>query len=182
MRGTPECVHSDNGSEFMAQLVRGWTHLLGVQTLFFEPGSPWEKEYIGSYKGKLGFGLLNGENPRSNPGGQIHHRTFAARVQYHQATQTTCVQTTCTGVPTNYSNSLWAEVVKSNCGTTTQTGGRSNWTVFEESWSKDQLTRKPSIRARIKGEFLFITLVMNWAPPVFAKDILFHLHQQHLSE
>jgi transposase InsO family protein len=34
---------------------------LGVQTLFIEPGSPWENGYVESFNGKLRYELLNGE-------------------------------------------------------------------------------------------------------------------------
>jgi len=60
-RGTPDYIRSDNGSEFTADVVRGWLGRLGVKTLFIEPGSPWENGYIESFNGKLRDELLNGE-------------------------------------------------------------------------------------------------------------------------
>lgn len=60
-RGTPDYIRSDNGAEFTADVVRGWLGRLGVQTLFIEPGSPWENGYIESFNGKLRDELLNGE-------------------------------------------------------------------------------------------------------------------------
>ena len=41
--------------------VRNWLRLIGVQTLFIEPGSPWENGYNESFNGKLRDQLLNGE-------------------------------------------------------------------------------------------------------------------------
>ena len=38
-----------------------WLERLEVQTLFIEPGSPWENGYIESFNGKLRDELLNGE-------------------------------------------------------------------------------------------------------------------------
>lgn len=38
---------------FMAKAVRDWLGVLGVQTLFIEPGSPWENGCIESFNGKL---------------------------------------------------------------------------------------------------------------------------------
>jgi transposase InsO family protein len=61
MRGTPEYIRSDNGPEFTAEAVRQWLHEVGVQTLFIEPGSPWENGYIESFNGKLRDELLNRE-------------------------------------------------------------------------------------------------------------------------
>jgi len=42
-KGIPQHIRSDNGPEFTAKAVRRWLERLGVQTLFIEPGSPWEK-------------------------------------------------------------------------------------------------------------------------------------------
>ena len=61
LRGPPEYIRSDNGPEFTAALVRKWLADLGVQTLFIEPGSPWENGYIESFNGKLRDELLDGE-------------------------------------------------------------------------------------------------------------------------
>jgi len=60
-RGTPKFIRSDNGPEFVAELIREWLKDLGVQTAFIEPGSPWENSYIESVNGKLRDELLNGE-------------------------------------------------------------------------------------------------------------------------
>ena len=60
-RGIPSHIRSDNGSEFTAVAVREWLERLGVQTLYIEPGSPWENGYIESFNGKLRDELLNGE-------------------------------------------------------------------------------------------------------------------------
>jgi putative transposase len=60
-RGLPAHIRSDNGPEFTARAVRHWLQRLGVQTLFIEPGSPWENGYIESFNGKLRDELLNGE-------------------------------------------------------------------------------------------------------------------------
>ena len=61
LRGTPEYIRSDNGSEFTAKVIREWLHNLEVKTLFIEPGSPWENGYIESFNGKLRDELLDRE-------------------------------------------------------------------------------------------------------------------------
>ena len=61
LRGIPEHIRSDNGTEFTAREIRKWLARLGVKTLFIEPGSPWENGYIESFNGKLRDELLNGE-------------------------------------------------------------------------------------------------------------------------
>ena len=60
-RGTPRYLRSDNGPEFTARALRTWLERVGVQTLYIEPGSPWENGYIESFNGKLRDELLNGE-------------------------------------------------------------------------------------------------------------------------
>ena len=49
-RGVPQYIRSDNGAEFTARAVRDWLQAVGVQTLYIEPGSPWENGYIESFK------------------------------------------------------------------------------------------------------------------------------------
>ena len=60
-RGPPEYIRSDNGPEFTAHRVRDWLENVGVETLFIEPGSPWENGFIESFNGKLRDELLNRE-------------------------------------------------------------------------------------------------------------------------
>jgi putative transposase len=60
-RGIPEHIRSDNGPEFAARAVRKWLNRLGVNTLFIEPGSPWENGYIESFNGKMRDELLDRE-------------------------------------------------------------------------------------------------------------------------
>ncbi|MEE2896833.1 MAG: IS3 family transposase [Gemmatimonadota bacterium] len=59
--GPLEHLRSDNGPEFTARLVRRWLARVGVQTLFIQPGSPWENGYNESFNGKLRDEFLNGE-------------------------------------------------------------------------------------------------------------------------
>ena len=59
--GAPRYIRSDNGPEFTASKVRQWLSDLSVNTLFIEPGSPWEDGYIESFNGKLRDELLNVE-------------------------------------------------------------------------------------------------------------------------
>lgn len=60
-RCVPKHIRSDNGAEFSAGVVREWLRKVGVQTLFIEPGSPWENGYVESFNGKLRDERLNGE-------------------------------------------------------------------------------------------------------------------------
>ena len=59
--GVPAHIRSDNGPEFTATLIRQWLAALTVETLFIEPGSPWENGYVESFNGKLRDELLDRE-------------------------------------------------------------------------------------------------------------------------
>jgi len=60
-RGTPRCIRSDNGPEFIAAAVTKWLDSVGTDTLFVGPGAPWENGYIESFNSRLRDELLNGE-------------------------------------------------------------------------------------------------------------------------
>jgi putative transposase len=55
---------------------------LGVQTLFIEPGSPWENGYNESFNGKLRDELLNGEIFTSLLKAQVLIENW--RIEYNQ--------------------------------------------------------------------------------------------------
>jgi len=59
--GPPEHIRSDQGSEFIANVVKDWLGRIGVRTLDIEKASPWENGYNESFNGKLRDELLNGE-------------------------------------------------------------------------------------------------------------------------
>lgn len=61
LRGPPEYIRSDNGPEFVSKTIRRWLKSSNVQTLYIEPGSPWENGYIESFNGKLRDELLDRE-------------------------------------------------------------------------------------------------------------------------
>lgn len=61
IRGVPEHIRSDNGPEMTAKIVRDWLPRVGANTLYIEPGSPWENGYCESFNGKLRDEFLNGE-------------------------------------------------------------------------------------------------------------------------
>jgi transposase InsO family protein len=53
MRGVPRHIRSDNGPEFIAHAMRQWLGQVGVETLYVEPGSPWENGYVESFHSRL---------------------------------------------------------------------------------------------------------------------------------
>lgn len=61
LRGVPAFIRSDNGPEFIAEIVRNWISAVGAKTAYIEPGSPWENGYCESFNARLRDELLNGE-------------------------------------------------------------------------------------------------------------------------
>lgn len=61
IRGCPEYLRSDNGSEFNANKLRKWLSAVGVITAYIEPGSPWENGYCESFNARMRDEFLNGE-------------------------------------------------------------------------------------------------------------------------
>jgi putative transposase len=53
MRGVPRHIRSDNGPEFIARAIQRWTKQLSIETLYIEPGSPWENGYAESFHSRL---------------------------------------------------------------------------------------------------------------------------------
>ena len=60
-RGAPLHIRSDNGPEFIAKAIRAWMASAGLETLYIEPGAPWENGYAESFNGKVRDELLNAE-------------------------------------------------------------------------------------------------------------------------
>jgi len=61
-RGVPKFIRSDNpdeSGEFIAKAIQQWLNKQGCQTLYIEPGSPWENGYVESFIGKFRDECLN---------------------------------------------------------------------------------------------------------------------------
>ena len=61
IRGVPRCIRSDNGPEFIARAIRKFLAAAGVETLYIEPGSPWQNGYAESFHSRLRSELLDAE-------------------------------------------------------------------------------------------------------------------------
>ncbi len=51
--GAPTFLRSDNGPEFVQNDLKAWLHEQDVQTLYIEPGSPWQNGKSESMPGEL---------------------------------------------------------------------------------------------------------------------------------
>jgi putative transposase len=60
-RGAPRFIRSDNGPEFIAQAVKRWLAASGVETLYIEPGAPWENAYSETFISRMRDELLDRE-------------------------------------------------------------------------------------------------------------------------
>lgn len=61
VRGEPGHIRSDNGPEFIAEVVKGWLARRGAGTLYIEPGSPWENAYSETFNSRLRDEILDRE-------------------------------------------------------------------------------------------------------------------------
>ncbi len=52
-RGFPNFLRSDNGSEFIAEIIKEYLAENNVRTAFIEPGSPWQNGKGESFNGKF---------------------------------------------------------------------------------------------------------------------------------
>jgi len=53
VQGVPEHIRSDNGPEFIAKVLRKWLTKQDCETIYINPGSPWENPFIESFIGTL---------------------------------------------------------------------------------------------------------------------------------
>jgi putative transposase len=61
VRGVPKHIRSDNGSEFIAKVVKLFLAVSRVKTLYIDPGSPWQNGYCESFNSRLKDELLRRE-------------------------------------------------------------------------------------------------------------------------
>jgi len=61
IRGAPENIRSDNRSEFIAKVIKEWCKKSGTNTLYIEPGTPWQKGIVDSFNSRLRDELLSSE-------------------------------------------------------------------------------------------------------------------------
>lgn len=59
--GAPRYLRSDNGPELVARAVREWLAQAGVETLYIEPGRPWQNAYVESFNSRFRDELLDRE-------------------------------------------------------------------------------------------------------------------------
>lgn len=58
-RGAAKHLRMDNGPEMIAWALRDWCRLADTNTIYTEPGSPWENPWVESFNGRVRDELLN---------------------------------------------------------------------------------------------------------------------------
>ena len=81
IRGVPKHIRSDNGPEFIAKAIRRWLGHAEVETLYVEPGSPWENGYAESFHSRLRDELTNREEFTNLA--EAKHLAEAWRLEYN---------------------------------------------------------------------------------------------------
>ena len=61
IRGVPRHIRSDNGPEFIAKAIRRFLTTAGVETLYIEPGAPWQNGYAESFHSRVRDEFMAGE-------------------------------------------------------------------------------------------------------------------------
>jgi putative transposase len=57
--GSPACIKSDNGPEFVAKEIQGWLKKAKVKTRYIDPGSPWQNGHNESFNAVFRDGCLD---------------------------------------------------------------------------------------------------------------------------
>ena len=58
-RGIPAYIRSDNGPEFTANFIKTNLEKLKINTIYIEPGSPWQNAYVESFNSVVRDSVLN---------------------------------------------------------------------------------------------------------------------------
>ncbi len=97
VRGVPQHIRSDNGPEFIAKAIRRFLASAGVETLYIEPGSPWQNGYAESFNSRLRDELLNAEVFENVPEAQTLGAQWRNAYNHHRPHSSLGYQT-----PTEY--------------------------------------------------------------------------------
>ena len=86
--GAPAGLRSDNGPEFVAQQAKTWLEQSGIETLFIEPGSPWQNGYVESFNSRFEDEFLSQQLFRGREEAEVlaeHYRLEYNHVRPHSA-------------------------------------------------------------------------------------------------
>jgi transposase InsO family protein len=84
MRGVPKQIRSDNGPEFVSKAIQRWLKRVEVETLYVEPGSPWENGYAESFHGRFRDEFLSLELFESLSAAKLMTRQWKEDYNHHR--------------------------------------------------------------------------------------------------
>lgn len=87
--GAPMYLRSDNGAEFVATTIQVWLAQSGVQTLYIEPGKPWQNGKEERFNGTLRDECLNMHVFTSIAEAYVRLGSFRQQSQSRATTQST---------------------------------------------------------------------------------------------
>lgn len=82
--GPPKHLRSDNGAEFVATAVQGWLAQVGVQTLYIDPGKPWQNGKEERFNGTVRDECLNMHQFHSLAEACVRLQTFRTHYNYER--------------------------------------------------------------------------------------------------
>jgi len=59
--GAPQFIRSDNGPEFIANIIQQWLKVKKIGTIYIDPGCPWQNGYAESFNSRLRIECLDRE-------------------------------------------------------------------------------------------------------------------------
>jgi putative transposase len=86
-RGAPLFIRMDNGPELIAWVLRDWCRLRGLDTIYIEPGSPWENPWVESHTRPGQRRTVEHHRIRIPHRSEGPHRRLEERIQHLAAAQ-----------------------------------------------------------------------------------------------
>ena len=83
-RGEPAYIRSDNGPEFIAEVIKRWLAASGVKPLYIEPGAPWENAYSETFISRLRDELLDREVFANLKEAKVLDEDYRDHYNYHR--------------------------------------------------------------------------------------------------
>ena len=80
----PENIRSDNGAEFVAAAVQAWLAHSGIETLYIDPGKPWQNGKEERFNGTVRDECLNGHLFYSLAESCVRLNTFRNQYNYER--------------------------------------------------------------------------------------------------
>jgi putative transposase len=84
LHGAPRFIRSDNGGQFIAQVVQRWAHKRGIVLAYIQPGKPWQNGFAESFVGTYRREVLNAEVFHSLAEAQVISTQWLTMYNHHR--------------------------------------------------------------------------------------------------